>query len=68
MDESSVEVGKSQERLDVLDLSGFRPIEDGLDLGGVHGQSIGSEAETEVLNRACRPLAFFGFGIQSMFS
>ena len=39
-DESSVEVCKAKERLDVFHLPGFRPILYGLDFCGVHLQTI----------------------------
>ena len=37
IDESSIEVHKPEERLNILYSSGFRPILDDLDLGLVHG-------------------------------
>jgi hypothetical protein len=37
IDESSIEIHKPEERLDVLDSTGFRPILDDLDLCLVHG-------------------------------
>ena len=38
--ESLVEVGKTKERLYILDFSRFRPILDGLNFGGRHGETI----------------------------
>ena len=37
--EASVEITKSKKGLDIFDLSGNRPIEDGLNLLGVHSKS-----------------------------
>ena len=41
MDEALVEVGKAEEGLDILDLSGFGPVKDGFDFGGVHREAFG---------------------------
>ena len=35
-DETSVEISKSQERLYIVDISGFRPVKNHLDLALVH--------------------------------
>jgi len=47
--EPVVEVGKAQEGLDVLHLSRFRPVGDGLDLVQRHSQTIRGEAIAKVL-------------------
>jgi hypothetical protein len=58
MDESSIEVGKPKERLDVFYFAGYRPLLDGLDLVGSHGKAIRREDISEILHRVMVPFAF----------
>ena len=59
----TVEVGEAQKGLDILYLSGLRPVADGLDFVLGHRQSRGCETVPEVLHGFRVELTFFGFGI-----
>ena len=61
INESTVEVGEAQKGLDILYLSGLRPVADGLDFVLGHRQSRGCETVPEVLHRFQVELTFFGF-------
>jgi hypothetical protein len=61
VDEVSVEIGKSEERLDVFDFSRFGPIFDGLDL---HGKAIWRQNVSEIFHGVVVALA--SEGIQAM--
>jgi hypothetical protein len=58
MDESSIEVGKPKERLNIFHFTGYRPLLDGLDLVGGHGKAVRREDISEVLQRVTVPFAF----------
>ena len=61
MDELTVEVRKSEEGLDVLNLPQFRPISDGLNFLHGHRESVGRETESEVLGGGGMELTFLWF-------
>ena len=65
-DEAMVEVGKAEEGLDVLYLTRLRPISDGLNLVGGHGQAIGGQLITKVFDGGGMELTFLQFGIEAM--
>jgi hypothetical protein len=58
MDESSIEVGKPKERLDVFHFTGYRPLLDGLDLVGGHGKAVRREDISEILHGVTVPFTF----------
>jgi len=62
----AVEVGEAQEGLDVLYLSRFRPVGDGLDLVRRHSQTVRGEVIAKVFYRVRVELAFLRFGEQAM--
>jgi len=62
----AVEVGEAQEGLDVLYLSRFRPVGDGLDLVRRHSQTVRGEAIAKVLYRVQVELALLWFGEEAM--
>jgi len=64
--ETTVEVCKTEEGLDVLHLAGFWPVGDGFDFVGRHGKAIGGEAEAQVCGRGGMELAFFRFSKEVM--
>ncbi|KIN98430.1 hypothetical protein M404DRAFT_157536, partial [Pisolithus tinctorius Marx 270] len=66
INESSVEVCKTKERLDVLHLLQFRPVVDCLNLLSRHGETGGRKNITEVLNRVGVKLALLWLGIKTM--
>jgi len=65
-DEPAVEIGKAQEGLDVLHLSRFRPVRDGLDLVRRHSQTVRREAIAKILYRVQVELTFLRFGKEAM--
>jgi len=65
-DETTVEVRKTEEGLDVLHLAGFWPVRDGFDFVGGHGKAIGGEAEAQVFGRGGMEFAFFWFSKEVM--
>lgn len=68
LDEATIEVGKAEEGLDVLDFSGFWPIKYSLDLVFGHREAGGRHDVTKVLDGVFVPFAFIGSGVQTMFS
>ena len=68
MDESMVEVHKSEEELDVLNLLQFWPIGDGLNFLCRHGESVGRETETVVLGGGGMELTFLWLGKEIVLS
>jgi len=64
--EPAVEVGKAQEGLDVLYLSRFRPIGDGLDLVQRHSQTVRREVIAKVLYQVQVELTLLQFGEEAM--
>ena len=66
--ESSVEVCKTQEGLKVLDFSGFRPILNGLNFSGEHGETIFGKNVAEVFNCISGEMTFVGAGIKFVLS
>jgi hypothetical protein len=58
MDESSVEVGKPKERLDIFHFTGYGPLLNGLDLVRGHGKAIQREDISEILHRVTVPFTF----------
>ena len=68
MDESTVEVRKSEEGLNVLNFPRFRPIGNGLNFLRRHGESVGRETETEVLGGGGMELTFLWLGEEIVLS
>src|SRR5882724_338155 len=64
--ESSVEVGKTKERLNIFDLSGFRPILDYLDFVRRHGEAFGRQHISEVFTGSDVKFAFVCTGKKSV--
>src|SRR5882724_3022132 len=62
----TIEVGKSQERLDVFDFLGFWPILDDLDLVRGHGEAFGGQHVSEVFSGSDVEFAFVCTGKQSV--
>src|SRR5882724_1221884 len=62
--ETTIEVGTSEERLDVFDLPGFRPILDDLDLVRGHGEAFRRQHVSEVFAGSDMELAFVCMGKQ----
>src|SRR5438445_13597573 len=63
-----VEVGKSEEGLDVFDFPRLRPVTDCLDLFRSHGEPLRREAEAEVFDRGGMELTLFRFSIELLFA
>ena len=66
MDESSIKIGKTEERLNVFYLAGFWPILYCLDFGRVHGQASGRKNLTQILNSIGVENTFGSSGIKSV--
>src|SRR5882724_11861869 len=64
--ETTIEVGKSEERLDVFDFLGFWPILDDLDLVRGHGEAFRRQHVSEVFSGSDVELAFVCMGKQSI--
>src|SRR5882724_3082482 len=64
--ESSVKVGETKERLNIFDLSGFRPILDYLDFVRRHGEAFGRQHISEVFTGSDMKLAFVCTGKKSI--
>src|ERR1700678_4492816 len=64
----SVEISKTQKRLNVLDFSWFRPVLYDFDLSRIHLKSVGSDHMTEIINRFHMKTTLFTVSIQTMFS
>jgi hypothetical protein len=67
MDESSIEVGKPKERLDIFHFTGYGQLLDGLDLVGSHGKAVQREDISEILHGVTVPFAFTRAGKQVVF-
>src|SRR5437899_8149135 len=63
-----VEVGKSEEGLDVFDFLRLRPVMDCLDLFQSHGEPLRREAEAEVFDGGGMELTLFRFSIELVFA
>src|SRR6266581_3588053 len=63
VDETPVEVCEAKERLDILDLMGFRPVLDGFHFLSGHGKSGWGKDIPEVLHSICMELALLGVGV-----
>ncbi|KIN93704.1 hypothetical protein M404DRAFT_170513, partial [Pisolithus tinctorius Marx 270] len=68
INESSVEICKTKERLDVSHLPWLRPVTDCLNLLSGHGETRGRKNITEVLDRVGVKLALLQLGIKTMLS
>src|SRR5882724_13109763 len=66
INEATVEVGKTEEGLDVFDFPGFWPILDDLDLVRGHGEAFGGQHVSEVFAGSDMELAFVCAGKQSI--
>src|SRR5882724_5690292 len=64
--ESSVKVGKTEERLNIFDLSGFRPILDYLDFVRRHGEAFGRQHISEVFAGSDMEFTFVCTGKKSI--
>src|SRR5882724_9599605 len=64
--ESSVEVGKTKERLNIFDLSGFGPILDYLDFVRCHGEAFGRQHISEVFAGSDVKFTFVCMGKKSI--
>ena len=62
--EASIEVGESEEGLDILDFPGLRPVEDGLDLRLRHSESVSGEDVAEVLHGVRVEFALVRAGVE----
>ena len=58
INETTVKVGEAEERLNILDFSGFRPILDYLDFVLGHGEAFGRQHISEVFTGSDMELAF----------
>ena len=63
MNKLAVEIGKTQEQLNVLDFPRFRPILDDFDLVIVHSESTWSQDIAKILDCVLVEGAFIGVGI-----
>ncbi|KIO10076.1 hypothetical protein M404DRAFT_130604, partial [Pisolithus tinctorius Marx 270] len=68
INESSEEICKTKERLDVLHLLWLRPVADCLNLLSRHGETRGRKNITKVLNGVRVKLALLQLGIKTMLS
>lgn len=59
MDEPLIKVSESKERLDVFDFMGLRPILNGFDFLGRHGEAIRRKDVAEVFCSVSMELALF---------
>jgi len=64
--EMTIEVGKSEERLDVFDFLWFWPILDDSDLVRGHGEAFGGQHISEVFAGSDMELTFVCMGKQSL--
>src|SRR5882724_11897872 len=64
--ETTIEVGESEERLDVFDFPGFRPILDDLDFVRGHGEAFGRQHVSEVFAGSDVELTFVCMSKQSI--
>jgi hypothetical protein len=58
MDESSIEVGKPKERLNIFHFVGYRPLLDGLDLVRSHGKAVRRKDISKILHGVTMPFTF----------
>ena len=68
VDETTVEVHKSEEGLNVLNFPRFQPVGNGLNFLCRHRESIRRETETEVLSGGGMELTFLWFGKEIVFA
>src|ERR1700709_2091474 len=68
MNESAVEIGRAKERLNVFNFPRLRPVADGLDFIGRHGETLRREAVAEIFDRVGVKLAFLGGCEKTMFA
>jgi hypothetical protein len=66
VNETTVEMGNAEEGLNIFDLLGFGSIPNHLYFLFGHRKSIGREHIAEELHRISVPLAFIGFGIETV--
>src|SRR5882724_824110 len=64
--ETTIEVGESEERLDVFDFPGFQPILDDLDFVRGHGEAFGRQHVSEIFAGSDMELAFVCTSKQSI--
>ena len=64
IDESSVKVGETQERLYITHIAGFRPCLDGRDFSLVHFQTLGGQYEAQIFHRIHLESALLGVSVQ----
>ena len=67
-DETSVEVGESEEGLYVADFPWFRPVEDGLDLVFGHSKSVDGEDVAKIFDGVLVEFALIGASVEAMLS
>jgi hypothetical protein len=58
MNKTAVEVGEAKERLNVFNFPRLRPVTDGLDFVGRHGETLRRKAIAEIFDRVGMKLAF----------
>lgn len=63
VNETTVEVGKSEEGLNIPDFPWRRPFGNGLDFNGIHGETFGREDVTEIFDSVRGEGALVGAGI-----
>jgi hypothetical protein len=66
VNETMVEVGETEEGLNIFDLPRVRPITNRLNFLFGHRKSIGREHIAKELHRISVPFAFIGFGIETV--
>ena len=67
-DESSVEIGETEERANIFHLSWCRPICDAVEFDGIHGQLAGFHDHAEVFYLVGGKLAFLEFQMKVQLS
>ncbi|KAF1980599.1 hypothetical protein K402DRAFT_344087 [Aulographum hederae CBS 113979] len=67
-DEASVEVGKSQKHLHILEAPWWFPGEDGLDLFLIHFNALRSHNQPEVLDALCVKFTLLDVNEESCFA
>jgi hypothetical protein len=68
LDETSIEIGEPQERLNVFNLARFGPVCDHLDLGQIHSEPVRPHKESQIFNRINIKRTFFTICKESMLS
>jgi hypothetical protein len=66
LDETSIEVSKPQERLNVFNFARLRPVCDNLDFGWIHSEPIRPYEESQIFNRIDIKRTFFTISEKSM--